>query len=483
MGGCGQPGWMAQVQCGAPHATGVARLGGIPFLTRDFLCGIHPAKELIGTNGRGAESASAWALQKGPLKLPQLEKGKLKLKSRLVLMGLPVYTKHWLFAVGPVLGSSCDLLQGLFKVGLEKGLVKLAGSWDLAMVLMKPVRKRKGGGNSKPCKRNPFPSLDQEGLTDRLDGYIRRIGMKQSFDLKQYRHLQARQSECPSALFKLNLLLEALLDVSPTAEVKYKYLKKSMEDLCSTWGVELLAAHFDGPRDVVAGAVSDCLTVLMNHWRRATSSEAAWQRFCNKLDNAQAATMTRLYKKTEQKQPTKPTKTLRPHLSEVTLDSEGFPAMLAHSLPSSGSSGEEGDVESEMDSCEAAVQKEDPPPVLKCDWKVAAGKPPTKRPATSKLFKKPSSCKAMGPGDAGMPIHTSSVTIGGGKQQSYIQHVPGPGPSKRLIAAVTLSQASRTSKSHRKLIEMLLPKAKEKNATKELVVNARDALLLKYKKP
>ena len=225
------------------------------------------------------------------------------------------------------------------------------------------------------------------------------------------------------------------------------------------------------------------LAVCWNHWGRATSSEAAWQRFCNKLDNAQAATMTRLYKKTEQKQPTKPTKTLRPHLSEVTLDSEGFPAMLAHSLPSSGSSGEEGDVESEMDSCEAAVQKEDPPPVLKCDWKVAAGKPPTKRPATSKLFKKPSSCKAMGPGDAGMPIHTSSVTIGGGKQQSYIQHVPGPGPSKRLIAAVTLSQASRTSKSHRKLIEMLLPKAKEKNATKELVVNARDALLLKYKKP
>lgn len=98
MDGCGQPGWMAQVQCGAPHATGVARLGGIPFLARDFLCGIHPAKELIGTNGRGAESASAWALQKGPLKLPQLEKGKLKLKSRLVLIGLPVYTKHWLFA-------------------------------------------------------------------------------------------------------------------------------------------------------------------------------------------------------------------------------------------------------------------------------------------------------------------------------------------------------------------------------------------------
>ena len=80
--------------------------------------------------------------------------------------------------------------------------------------------------------------------------------------------------------------------------------------------------------------------------------------------------------------------------------------MLAHSLPSSGSSGEEGDVESEMDSCEAAVQKEDPPPVLKCDWKVAAGKPPAKRPASSKLFKKPSSCKAMGPGDAGVPIHT-----------------------------------------------------------------------------
>ena len=42
------------------------------------------------------------------------------------------------------------------------------------MVLMKPVKaKRKGGGNSTPPKRTPFPDIDQVHLDFKLEDYVR----------------------------------------------------------------------------------------------------------------------------------------------------------------------------------------------------------------------------------------------------------------------------------------------------------------------
>ena len=79
--------------------------------------------------------------------------------------------------------------------------------------------------------------------------------------------------------------------------------------------------------------------------------------------------------------------------------------------------------------------------------------------------------------DKGSPenilVHQASLSTGGGKRQSYIQHQPGPGNSKRLIAAVTVSQASSTTKTHKQLVSLLLPACKEEGATKASVLEAR----------
>ena len=56
--------------------------------------------------------------------------------------------------------------------------------------------------------------------------------------------------------------------------------------------------------------------------------------------------------------------------------------------------------------------------------------------------KGPSKCK----GTEKVLIHQASLSIGGGKNQAYIQHVPGPGDSKRLIIGITKLQASYTNK-------------------------------------
>ena len=72
-------------------------------------------------------------------------------------------------------------------------------------------------------------------------------------------------------------------------------------------------------------------------------------------------------------------------------------------------------------------------------------------------------------------IDTSTVSMGGGKNQRYLQHQPGPDGAKRLIAAVTLNQASKTTKSHQQLIELLLPAPKTPGATKAQVLAEREA--------
>eukprot|EP00435_Cladocopium_sp_Y103_P076040 s462_g74.t1 len=115
-----------------------------------------------------------------------------------------------------------------------------------------------------------------------------------------------------------------------------------------------------------------------------------------------------------------------------------------------------------------------PPPVTKKDWRLKAGKEdkgqkgkkgkktkqPTKKPAASSTASKAAAKAAEKPkphGNAGGPetkIDTKSLSIGGGKVQSYIQHMPnGPEGGKKLIVAVTLNQAKGTKRSHKQLVE------------------------------
>ena len=90
---------------------------------------------------------------------------------------------------------------------------------------------------------------------------------------------------------------------------------------------------------------------------------------------------------------------------------------------------------------------------------------PCPRLAQGPPLKKPAA-KAKGGPDL---IHQPSLKLGGGKNQSYIQHMPdGPGTSLRLIIACTAARAKFLKISHKALMEELLPKCKEKGATESL---------------
>ena len=367
---------------------------------------------------------------------------------------------------------------------------------------MKPVRKRaKGAGNSNPTKRKSFPEVDQTLLEDKLDSYVRQMGKEQAFNMLEYTHLQPQQAEVPRAMAKLAKLLESLLQASPPAQIKYCALKMGLASMMNKFGSDILSAHFECEKEMLAGRGADSLTVLLKHWRRVTSSDTSFQKFQQKLDESQASIMAGLLKRMAGSEEAKKSvyakkRFLKKEESEVTMASDGWPAMLATPADSdsAGSAAESAAESSAVGSSWADLQKS-PPPVLKSNWKAAAGKhvkkPASKRSlAKGQKLKKPAAqSKSSGSskdGARGGPdsIHLPSVKLGGGKAQSYIQHMPdGPDGSKRLIVACTAARAKFLKVTHKALMEELLPKCKENGATKTSVLKERDKLFEKYGKP
>lgn len=381
---------------------------------------------------------------------------------------------HWSRNCCPEKGQLCS-------IGPEQGL----RSCTRAMSLMKQARKRKlGAGNKAPKKRQGFPEVDQTKLEDKLDDYIRSLGVAQSFNMFEYNNLQSQQAHVPSAIFKLHGLLEALLTASPTSQIKYRNLRDALESMVQKYGHELLSQHWTLEKHLLTGRAADSITVLLNHWRRCVASDTQWSKFISKLSHAQANVLTRLRKMTTSAPATCSKKVLKEHKSDVTMDSEGFPTMLQDEETSLELvHGEDETSDEPCCSIDEAAALREPPPVLKKDWKDAAGKPATKKPASRKAKAKAGPCKRDCKDAKGIvKIHQPSLCTGGGRVQSYIQHVPPPNKNKRLVAAVTQKQASHTTKSHKQLVMMLMEACKKPGASKQSVLEFREELFKKHAK-
>lgn len=314
----------------------------------------------------------------------------------------------------------------------------------------------------------------------------------------QYTNLQPQQAEHAPSISKLTRLLDVLLTISSSAQIKYKALKQSFTYLIQAWGLQLLKPHWNMEDNLLAGRAADSVGVLLKHWRRCSNSEAAWGKLVSRLDESETLALERLRKKTNEvgKQQGPKKRQLKLNHSEVSKDSKGWPNMVAQSIDSEAEDEETEQEELESEGGSPNTSDESPPPCLKKDWrsmanvakKPAADEVAMKKPASSKSEEAKLPVTAKGPakgltcGTGQVLIHQETITIGGGKVQSYLQHQPGPGKNKRLIAAVTSSQASRTTKTHKQLVELLLPACKRPKATKADVLAERDKLLTKFAK-
>ena len=153
--------------------------------------------------------------------------------------------------------------------------------------------------------------------------------------------------------------------------------------------------------NLLAGRAADAVGVLLKHWRKVASSEAAWQKATSKLDEADTHALARLRKKTTfQEERGAAKRKLEQKVSEVSMDSMGFPRMTSKEMASEQDSEEEEEEEEEEDSGDQRMESEkltglevSPPPCLKKDWREqamkrrAAGSSPMKKPAASESHK------------------------------------------------------------------------------------------------
>ena len=196
------------------------------------------------------------------------------------------------------------------------------------------------------------------------------MGAAASFDLLEYKNLQAEQAEHPKAVFKLHKLLEALLNVSPSGQIKYGQLRQSLVVASKKFGVELLAPHWQVDHSLLPGRASDAIGVLLKHWRRVTKTQEKWEKLGKKLEESHANQLQELYKMMKPDGPEKKHKReLTATVSDVTLDSHGLPTMLK----SSSGDGCSSDCESK------GSLMNTPPPVAKAAWKENAGRPLKKK--------------------------------------------------------------------------------------------------------
>lgn len=322
------------------------------------------------------------------------------------------------------------------------------------------------------------------------------MGVKESFNLYEYLKPEEQQAENPRAMVKLQRLLATLLLVSPSGQIKYSSLKQSFQVLLQSWGEELLKPHWPNMPAVsqLAGRAADAVGILLNHWRRVTHSQTAWEKFISRLDVSQEAAMERL-RKQMQGGPTTKKRALKPKVSDVSMDSLGFPKMTAMEVEKGDEDEEDeedvatGGEESSSKSCDQAAMGSSPPPVLKKDWKEHACKKPA---AADTLMKKPSSTSLstkVGAGLAkGLSTKGTVKVLGKGLKvdlstvSTHQDTISQGGKNKRLIVAITKNQASKTSKTHKQLVEMLLPACKKPGASKADVHAERDKILAKYAK-
>ena len=106
-----------------------------------------------------------------------------------------------------------------------------------------------------------------------------------------------------------------------------------MEHVQETFGHEVLSAHFESTdHRTRAGSVADCLTVLLNHWRRVSNSKGVFDKFLKRLDHAQGEIMMKLFNHEDLQEPSSSSTPanrslqVRPSIpvSEVSLDSHGL---------------------------------------------------------------------------------------------------------------------------------------------------------------
>ena len=346
-----------------------------------------------------------------------------------------------------------------------------------AMVGMKASVSSKSSGKKQTPIRRPCPEIDMEELKEKLHAFVEKVGFKEAFNLYAYNNLPVSNAVDGYSMLKKEQLVMLLLQVSPLGMIKFSHLRDGCKYLEDTFGKELFSC-FTVSAPMLAGKVADQLFVLLAHVRRVMGNMDRWTEAFARFSNNDLAGLKNLQgymvehgfevKTTKSKEPDSPAVTplkfrkLAMQISDVSVDSFGLakvPRMHATSPDP-----------------EVLLLHEESPMPLK---KRPAAATPMKRPAAETIkkhkgviaMKAESSCAKK---QVDFKINIGTLVVAGGKDQSYVQHVPKGSSKKQLVVAVSKSMTHE----HRKLIDKIHDWIlKQSGPSKMEVVNYRNKLL------
>ena len=177
-------------------------------------------------------------------------------------------------------------------------------------------------------KRLAFPEIDQDLLNDSLDSYVRAFGMKESFNLYNYKAMAPQHAEHARSMFKLHKLLKALLAASPSGQIKYRHLKAGVVHIQQTFGGgSLVGPSHDEGIESLGGFNCRLLDCAIEPLETGSRNGLEFREVPHQAGRQQAEIMRALRDGAEPASSSKGGRQLAPHVSAITEDSEGFPEL------------------------------------------------------------------------------------------------------------------------------------------------------------
>ena len=396
--------------------------------------------------------------------------------------------------------------------------------WFFSVITMSNMKPQKRKcGNKNPLPRKPCPDVDDSQLQEQFEKHVRKSGVKDAFNLHTYHNLDTPNGTCSRSMAKLLDLIWVLAKISPTGEIKWKNLKSGVKHCVDLFGAELLK-EVKTETHLKAGNVADALITLLYHLRRTMRTDDEFDKVMSALDDTTALDFKKLRSFMDITTVTSPmaasssmsSRTLEAKETDVTVDSDGYPdpfcSISDDETIALGSPHRKGSLAKEALLCS-------PPPVAKAAWREKALKKPAshietvalkkpassietvaeKKPAASKEAVTPpkaavaaatktpgklvakklkvKAVKSMKKAPLDFKINSSSLSTGGGHEQTYIQHIPKDATSKQLIIAVNSNMVDGLKCSHKEAIKLLMPSCMKTGAKKSDVLKARAKLL------
>jgi hypothetical protein len=173
-----------------------------------------------------------------------------------------------------------------------------------------------------------FKSHDLKALEEDMAGYIKQVGVLEALNFRTYEHTPREKAANGNDLAALHLFSSVIIDHIPSASMHYQDLKAMFVSLVQQF--PLMNGTQASPKDW-GGLRAQKTLVILHHWRRLRRSEVRWRQASSKCDSLAIKVMQGVLKKIVDEEDAH--QTSRALKKELTLDENGFPAMLGGTVP------------------------------------------------------------------------------------------------------------------------------------------------------